>query len=99
MRFLAFCSSGLFIVTALLGFFYEMPLWCIQLALCSVVHSVGLYLLQIFVAQAAQKEVNMSQFNKSNGDCNYRIRLTMYYFQLYSHRIGQVGKEEVAMLL
>ncbi len=41
----------------------------------------------------------MSQFNKSNGDCNYRIRLTMYYFQLYSHRIGQVGKEEVAMLL
>lgn len=40
-----------------------MPLWCIQLALCSVVHSIGLYLLQIFAAQAAQKEVNMGQFD------------------------------------
>lgn len=45
------------------AFSYEMPLWCIQLALYSVVHSVGLYLLQIFVAQSAQKEVNMSQFD------------------------------------
>ena len=40
----------------------------------------------------------MSQFNKSNGEFNYGVRLTMYYFQPCYHRIGQVSNEE-AMLL
>ena len=47
----------------------------------------------------AKKEVNMSQFNKSNGEFNYGVRLTMYYFQPCFHRIGQVSNEEEAMLL
>ena len=63
MRLLAFCSSGLFIATAQLGFFLRNA---------SMVHSVGTMLscplswpisFANFVAQAAQKEVNMSQFD------------------------------------
>ena len=46
-----------------------------------------------------KKEVNMSQFDKSNGAFNYGMLLTMYYFQPCFHRIGQVSNEEVAMLL
>ena len=41
----------------------------------------------------------MSQFDKSNGEFDYGIRLTMYYFQPCFHRIGQVSNEEEAMLL
>ena len=41
----------------------------------------------------------MSQFDKSNGEFNYGLLLTMYYFQPCFHRIGQVSNEEKAMLL
>ena len=57
------------------------------------------HILCKFFRVVAKKEVNMGQFDKSDCDFNCGLWLTMYYFQICSHRIGQVSNEEVTMLL